>query len=73
MTGTNQRKYGMTYTLQVRKRYDWGVPSEHRDPLRKSFLWVDINLQQPEVAHLNTVGLAEDFDVYGFTTMRGMP
>ncbi|MEW2626097.1 DNRLRE domain-containing protein [Streptomyces sp. NPDC048106] len=73
VSGTNQRKYGMTYTLQVRKRYDWGVPSEHRDPLRKSFLWVDISLQQSEVAHLHTVGLAQDFDVYGSAAMRGMP
>ncbi|WP_416529646.1 DNRLRE domain-containing protein [Streptomyces coelicoflavus] len=73
VTGSNQRKYGMTYTVQVRKRYDWGVPSEKRNDLKQSFLWVDIDVQQAEVAHLHTVGLAQDFDVYGSATMRGMP
>jgi RHS repeat-associated protein len=73
VTGTNQRKFGTTYTVQVRKRYDWGVPSEHRNDLKQSFLWVDVDVQQAEVAHLHTVGLAQDFDVYGSATMRGMP
>ncbi|MEV4561968.1 RHS repeat-associated core domain-containing protein [Kitasatospora sp. NPDC049285] len=57
------------YELEVRKRYDWGIPSEGRGDLDK--FW--IHLTQPEIAHLNTVGLARDFNVYGATLRRGMP
>ncbi|GAA3486552.1 DNRLRE domain-containing protein [Streptomyces cremeus] len=71
VSGTNLRKQGMTYTVQVRKRYDWGIPSEKRNDLKQSFLWVDVNVQQAEVAHLHTAGMAQDFDVYGSATMKG--
>ncbi|MFJ4880898.1 hypothetical protein ACIP93_37610 [Streptomyces sp. NPDC088745] len=61
----------MTYTVQVRKRYDWGIPSEKRNDLKQSSLWVDLDGQQAEVAHLRTAGMARDFDVYGSATMKG--
>ncbi|MGW0731174.1 hypothetical protein [Streptomyces sp. NPDC002851] len=41
--------------------------------MEQSFLWVDVDVQQAEVAHLHTVGLAQDFDVYGSATMRCLP
>ncbi|RPK27536.1 RHS Repeat protein [Streptomyces sp. ADI91-18] len=65
VTGTNLSKRGASYTVEVRKRYDWGVPSEGRLPLSK--LW--LRFDQPELAHLNTVGLARDFNVYGKAKM----
>ncbi|KES06639.1 hypothetical protein BU52_12695 [Streptomyces toyocaensis] len=39
----------------------------------QSFLWVHVDVQQTGLAHLHTGGLAQDFDVYGAATMRGMP
>jgi hypothetical protein len=57
----------MTYHVEVRKRYDWGTPSEHHRPLSKA----GIHLEQPDIARLNMVGEAQDFDVTGRTsTMR---
>lgn len=72
--GSLQTKYGFTYTLKIRKRYDWGVPSEHRDNLKvKISGLLDYNIAQPEIAHLHTVGLARDYDVWGSSKMRKKP
>ncbi|WP_405003705.1 hypothetical protein OHV13_04270 [Kitasatospora purpeofusca] len=68
-TGVSQGGAVAEYKLEVRKRYDWGTPSEGRDDLNK--VW--IHMTQPEIAHLNTVGLARDFDVVGSSMMRGIP
>ncbi|QKW19291.1 hypothetical protein HUT16_09630 [Kitasatospora sp. NA04385] len=60
------RKHGGTidYQVEVRKRYDWGVPSEHRSNLHQTRF---VNLEQADIAHLNTTGQARDFDVTGST------
>ncbi|MPY58385.1 hypothetical protein [Streptomyces spongiae] len=55
----------ITYRVDVRKRYDWGVPSEHRrtqDQFKGPF---KVELEQADLAHLNSVGLARDFNVRG--------
>ncbi|MFB7943347.1 hypothetical protein ACFC6L_00355 [Kitasatospora phosalacinea] len=59
-------KHGGTidYHVEVQKRYDWGVPSEHRSNLHQTRL---VNLEQADIAHLNTTGQARDFDVTGST------
>ncbi|WP_395298785.1 RHS repeat-associated core domain-containing protein [Kitasatospora hibisci] len=69
VTGVNRRKGGAEYKLEIRKRYDWGTPSEGRDNVHK--MWIDMS--QPEMAHLNMVGLARDFDVVGSSMMQGVP
>ncbi|MFE3853604.1 DNRLRE domain-containing protein [Streptomyces griseorubiginosus] len=72
--GSLQTKYGFTYTLKIRKRYDWGVPSEHRANLKIKIPGVlDYNIAQPEIAHLHTVGLARDYNVWGSVKMRKKP
>ncbi|MDJ0347569.1 RHS repeat-associated core domain-containing protein [Streptomyces sp. H10-C2] len=68
VSGTKLTREGIVYNLEVRKRYDWGVPSEHRDDLNGA--WIHFN--QPELAHLHTVGMARDFNVYGSSPMRGI-
>ncbi|MFG3173367.1 RHS repeat-associated core domain-containing protein [Streptomyces sp. NPDC048200] len=73
VSGTDLPKHGMVYTLQIRKRYDWGIPSEGRDNLDKDFGFLHIHLSQPEIAHLHTTGVARDFDVYGSSSMKGTP
>ncbi|MFF0415165.1 RHS repeat-associated core domain-containing protein [Kitasatospora sp. NPDC004745] len=69
VTGVNGGSGGPEYKLEIRKRYDWGTPSEGRDRVHK----MQIDMTQPEMAHLNTVGLARDFDVFGSSMMRGLP
>jgi hypothetical protein len=56
----------ITYQVEVRKRYDWGVPSEHRKDLEAPLHLMDA--EQAEIARLNHTGLAQDFDVQGRTT-----
>lgn len=56
----------VTYQVEVQKRYDWGIPSEHRRNLDHS----PVHLEQSEVARLNYVGLAKDFDVHGRTSTK---
>jgi RHS repeat-associated protein len=56
-------------TLDVRKRYDWGTPSENRNDIYHKVLWVEVDLRQWEIAHLHTVGLAQDYDIYGSTRL----
>jgi hypothetical protein len=55
----------ITYQVEVRKRYDWGVPSEHRRDLEAPANLMDA--EQSEVARLHHTGLAKDFDVKGKT------
>ena len=56
----------VTYQVEVRKRYDWGVPSEHRADLVAPGKVVDA--EQSEIARLNHTRLAQDFDVHGRTS-----
>ncbi|MCI2424162.1 hypothetical protein MOQ72_42890 [Saccharopolyspora sp. K220] len=53
----------VTYQVEVRKQYDWGTPSEHRADLEKG----PVHLEQADIAHLNSVGFARDFQVHGKT------
>lgn len=55
----------VNYQVEVRKRYDWGVPSEHRGDLTAPAGAVDV--EQSEVARLDQTRLAKDFDVHGRT------
>ncbi|MEU8568776.1 hypothetical protein AB0C51_10490 [Streptomyces pathocidini] len=55
----------VTYQVEIRKRYDWGVPSEHRGDLVAPAGLVDV--EQSEVARLNQTQQAKDFDVHGRT------
>ncbi|MGW2721536.1 hypothetical protein [Streptomyces sp. NPDC001492] len=55
----------ITYQVEVNKRYDWGVPSEHRRTQEKFGGPFKMELEQADLAHLNSVGLARDFDVVG--------
>lgn len=57
----------VTYVVKVRKRYDWGVPSEHRGDLVAPAGVVDV--EQSEVARLHQTRQAKDFDVHGSTGM----
>ncbi|MFE6889796.1 hypothetical protein [Streptomyces sp. NPDC057694] len=61
----------ISYHVEVRKRYDWGTPSEHRGDLEKSLAGYEVvDIEQADVAELNRVGLAQDFDVHGTTGER---
>ena len=51
----------VTYRVEMQKRYDWGIPSEHRTDVGGG----GQHMEQADIAHLNTVGLARDFDVHG--------
>jgi hypothetical protein len=53
----------ITYHVDVAKRYDWGIPSEHRRSLDEG----PIHLEQSDIARLNMVGMGKDFDVHGAT------
>jgi hypothetical protein len=55
----------VVYRIQIKKRYDWGVPSEHRVTQSEGFGPLGITLEQADMAHLNTTGKARDFDVSG--------
>ncbi|MGY1502685.1 hypothetical protein ACW4TU_39925 [Streptomyces sp. QTS52] len=73
-SGSLRTKYGFTYTLKIKKRYDWGVPREHKANLKIRIPGLlDYDIAQPEVAHLHTVGLARDYDVRGSSKMRKKP
>lgn len=61
----------ITYHVEVRKRYDWGIPSEHRRNLEGAGGTVDI--EQADVAHLNASGMGRDFDVRGRTPTTTAP
>lgn len=55
----------VVYRVQIKKRYDWGVPSEHRATQSQGWGPLGITLEQADLAHLNTTGKARDFDVSG--------
>ncbi|WP_435241127.1 hypothetical protein [Streptomyces cucumeris] len=57
-----------TVTVDIYKRYNWGNPAggEHRNDVGKG----PVKISQNDLAHLNTVGLARDFDVIGHETYR---
>ncbi|MFF4212701.1 hypothetical protein ACFYZE_25740 [Streptomyces sp. NPDC001796] len=55
----------VTYRVEVKKRYDWGIPSEHRANATGGWGPASMNLEQADIAHLNTVGMGRDFDVVG--------
>ncbi|MFI2190313.1 hypothetical protein [Streptomyces sioyaensis] len=51
---------------QVRKRYDWGIPSEHRATVSGGGPGpLGMSLEQADIAHLHSSGMARDFDVSG--------
>lgn len=54
-----------TYRVEVRKRYDWGIPSEHRATVSGGAGPAEIEMEQADIAHLHSVGMARDFDVVG--------
>jgi hypothetical protein len=56
----------ITYHVDVQKRYDWGIPSEHRRPLNGG----PLHFEQADIARLNMVGEASDFDVHGQTSAK---
>ncbi|MES4901262.1 MULTISPECIES: hypothetical protein [unclassified Streptomyces] len=57
-----------TVTVDIYKRYNFGNPAGgvHRGDVGKG----PVKLSQNDLAHLNTVGLARDFDVVGHETYR---
>ncbi len=55
----------VTYHVEVQKRYDWGVPSEHRRTQTAFGGPFKMELEQADLARLNSTGLARDFDVKG--------
>jgi len=55
----------IVYHVEIQKRYDWGIPSEHRRDLEKDTPILDVDFEQADIAHLNTTGKARDFDVVG--------
>ncbi|WP_411138087.1 hypothetical protein [Streptomyces sp. C10] len=55
----------VTYHVEVQKRYDWGVPSEHRRTQTAFGGPFEMELEQADLARLNSTGLARDFDVKG--------
>lgn len=58
----------INYHVEVQKRYDWGVPTEHRRDLDAKPGGVPVvHLEQSQVARLNQLGLGKDFDVHGTT------
>ncbi|UNO39451.1 hypothetical protein [Streptomyces sp. MST-110588] len=53
------------YHVEVRKRYDWGIPSEHRATVSGGAGPLGMDLEQADIAHLHSSGMAQDFDVSG--------
>ncbi|MGW4873805.1 hypothetical protein [Streptomyces chartreusis] len=54
------------YHVEVQKRYDWGIPSEHRATVSGGGPGpMGMDLEQADIAHLHTSGMAQDFDVSG--------
>lgn len=58
-----------TVTVDVNKRYNWGDSAgrKHRGDLGQKVHGhiIGLKLVQNEMTHLNTVGMAHDFDVMG--------
>ncbi|WP_420035847.1 hypothetical protein ACN2WE_29610 [Streptomyces sp. cg28] len=56
----------ITYHVEVKKRYDWGIPSEHRATVSGGGPGpMGMDLEQADIAHLHSAGTARDFDVSG--------
>ncbi|MDI3420873.1 hypothetical protein [Streptomyces luteolus] len=56
----------ITYHVEVKKRYDWGIPSEHRATVSGGGPGpLGMELEQADIAHLHTSGMARDFNVSG--------
>jgi hypothetical protein len=56
----------ITYHVEVQKRYDWGIPSEHRATVSGGGPGpFGMDLEQADIAHLHSSGMARDFDVSG--------
>ncbi|NBE56189.1 hypothetical protein [Streptomyces boluensis] len=56
----------ITYHVEVQKRYDWGIPSEHRATVSGGGPGpTGMDLEQADIAHLHSSGMAQDFDVSG--------
>ncbi|EST36173.1 hypothetical protein N566_16595 [Streptomycetaceae bacterium MP113-05] len=56
----------ITYHVEVQKRYDWGTPSEHRATVSGGGPGpFGMDLEQADIAHLHSSGMARDFDVAG--------
>jgi hypothetical protein len=56
----------ITYHVEIYKRYDFGIPSEHRRDLEKRIQGISVfGVHQADVSRLNMVGKAKDFYVYG--------
>lgn len=49
------------YHVEVKKRYDWGSPSEQRSTVSGG----GYTMEQADIAHLHSSGQARDFDVKG--------
>ncbi|MEV0266076.1 hypothetical protein AB0I49_32710 [Streptomyces sp. NPDC050617] len=58
-----KRNGHIAYRVEVKKRYDWGIPSEHRRNVSGAHGL--FNFEQADIARLNSTGLARDFDVHG--------
>ncbi|SFE15848.1 hypothetical protein SAMN04487819_108249 [Actinopolyspora alba] len=58
-----------SYHVEVRKNYDWGIPSEGRGNLQKG----PVELEQADIAHLHSTGMARDFKVHGETGKMTKP
>lgn len=58
------------YHVEIQKRYDWGIPSEHRRDLEKDSPVLDVDFEQADIAHLNTTGKTRDFDVIGSSARK---
>ncbi|WP_369354700.1 hypothetical protein [Streptomyces sp. cg2] len=63
----------VTYHIDIQKRYDWGIRSGHRQTLAAFGGPFKMELEQADLAHLNTTGLARDFDVKGTSGQMRTP
>lgn len=56
----------INYHVEVQKRYDWDIPSEHRATVSGGGPGpFGMDLEQADIAHLHSSGMARDFDVPG--------
>ena len=60
-----KRNGEITYRVEVDKQYDFGIPSEHRRNVKGPLPGGIVDVEQADVAYLNTTGKAKDFKVWG--------
>ncbi|MGW7056672.1 hypothetical protein, partial [Streptomyces sp. NPDC054888] len=54
------------YHVEVQKRYDWGIPSEHRATVSGDGPGpLGMDLEQADIAYLHSSDMAQDFNVSG--------